>query len=181
MKKILFILGSLRENAFNAQLAKAAEKTLEGKAEVSYLDYRNIPLMNQDLETPVLPEVQAVRDQVMAADAIWIFSPAYNFSIPGPVKNLLDWLSRALDLSDTRGPSAIHDKVVTVSTMASAGHKELLDQYRFLLNFIRTRVVDEFVQTSPTQQAWMTGNIEVDEALEAALSKQAEALLAAIQ
>ena len=42
--------------------------------------------MNQDLETPTLPAVQAARDAVLAADAIWIFSPVYNFAIPGVVK-----------------------------------------------------------------------------------------------
>ena len=42
------------------------------------------------------PAVAAAREAVLAADAIWIFSPVYNFSIPGTVKNLLDWLSRAL-------------------------------------------------------------------------------------
>ena len=56
---------------------------------------------------------------------IWIFSPVYNFSIPGTVKNLLDWLSRALDLSDTRGASALQDKFVTVSSVANAGHDQL--------------------------------------------------------
>ena len=45
-------------------------------------------VFNQDLESPVLPVLAEVREQVLVADAIWIFSPVYNFSI-GPVKNLL--------------------------------------------------------------------------------------------
>ena len=102
MKNILFIVGSLRQGSFNHQMAKKAESLLEGKATVTYLDYKDIPMMNQDLETPTLPAVQAARDAVLAADAIWIFSPVYNFAIPGVVKNLIDWLSRALDLSETR-------------------------------------------------------------------------------
>ncbi|MFR3189497.1 MAG: NADPH-dependent FMN reductase, partial [Streptococcus salivarius] len=100
MKNILFIVGSLRKGSFNHQLAEEAEKMLVGKANVSYLDYSQVPVFNQDLESPVLPVLAEVREQILAADAIWIFSPVYNFSIPGPVKNLLDWLSRALDLSD---------------------------------------------------------------------------------
>ena len=104
-KKVLFIVGSLRESSFNHQMALEAEKALAGKAEVSYLDYSAIPLFSQDLEVPTLPAVAAAREAVQAADAIWIFSPVYNFSIPGTVKNLLDWLSRAIDLSDTRGAS----------------------------------------------------------------------------
>ena len=90
MKNILFIVGSLRKGSFNHQLAEEAEKMLAGKANVSYLDYSQVPVFNQDLESPVLPVLAEVREQVLAADAIWIFSPVYNFSIPGPVKNLLE-------------------------------------------------------------------------------------------
>nr|WP_100207425.1 NAD(P)H-dependent oxidoreductase [Streptococcus sobrinus] len=66
MKNILFIVGSLREGSFNGQMAKQAEQVLAGKANVSYLDWGQVPIMNQDLETPVLPAVQAVRDAVEA-------------------------------------------------------------------------------------------------------------------
>lgn len=86
MTKVLFIVGSLRQGSFNQQLAAQAEKVLEGKAEVSYLNWKDIPVFSQELETPVLPAVQAARDAVLAADAIWFFSPVYNANIPGPVK-----------------------------------------------------------------------------------------------
>ncbi len=66
MKNILFIVGSLRQGSFNHQMAKKAESLLEGKATVTYLDYKDIPMMNQDLETPTLPAVQAARDAVLA-------------------------------------------------------------------------------------------------------------------
>jgi len=90
-KKVLFIVGSLRQDSFNHQMALEAEKALAGKAEVGYLDYSSVPLFSQDLEVPTHPAVTAVREAVLDADAIWIFSPVYNFSIPGTVKNLLDW------------------------------------------------------------------------------------------
>lgn len=92
-KKVLFIVGSLRQGSFNHQMALEAEKALAGKVEVSYLDYSALPLFSQDLEVPTHPAVAAAREAVLVADAIWIFSPVYNFSIPGTVKNLLDWLS----------------------------------------------------------------------------------------
>ena len=110
-------------------MALEAEKTLAGKAEVSYLDYSAFPLFSQDLEVPTHTAVAAAREEVLAADAIWIFSPVYNFSIPGTVKNLLDWLSRALDLSDTRGASALQDKFVTVSSVANAGSRSTLSLF----------------------------------------------------
>ena len=180
-KKVLFIVGSLREASFNHQMALEAEKTLAGKAEVNYLDYSAIPLFNQEVEVPTLPTVAAAREAVLAADAIWIFSPVYNFSIPGTVKNLLDWLSRALDLSETRGPSALQDKIVTVSSVANAGHEQLFAIYKDLLPFIRTQIVGEFSAARINDSAWADGKLVLEDSVAASLKQQAEDLLQAIQ
>ena len=180
-KKVLFIIGSLREGSFNHQMALEAEKVLAGKAEVSYLDYSSIPLFNQELEVPTLPAVASARKAVLAADAIWIFSPVYNFSIPGTVKNLLDWLSRALDLSETRGPSALQDKIVTVSSVANAGHEQLFAIYKDLLPFIRTQIVGEFTASRINDSAWADGKLVLEDSVAASLKQQAEDLLQAIQ
>ena len=180
-KKVLFIVGSLRKGSFNHQMALEAEKALAGKAEVSYLDYSAIPLFNQELEVPTLPAVATVREAVLAADAIWIFSPVYNFSIPGTVKNLLDWLSRALDLSDTRGASALQDKIVTVSSVANAGHEQLFAIYKDLLPFIRTQVVGEFTAARVNDSAWADGKLVLEDSVVTSLKQQAEDLVQAIQ
>ena len=180
-KKVLFIVGSLREGSFNHQMALEAEKDLAGKAEISYLDYSAIPLFNQELEVPTLPAVAAAREAVLAADAIWIFSPVYNFSIPGTVKNLLDWLSRALDLSETRGSSALQDKIVTVSSVANAGHEQLFAIYKDLLPFIRTQVVGEFTAARINDSAWVDGKLVLEDSVATSLKQQAEDLVQAIQ
>lgn len=180
-KKVLFIVGSLREGSFNHQMALEAEKYLVGKAEVSYLDYSSIPLFNQELEVPTLQAVVAAREAVQAADAIWIFSPVYNFSIPGTVKNLLDWLSRAIDLSDTRGASALQDKIVTVSSVANAGHEQLFAIYKDLLPFIRTQIVGEFTAARVNDSAWADGKLVLENSVTASLEKQADDLVQAIQ
>lgn len=180
-KKVLFIIGSLREGSFNHQMALEAEKVLAGKAEVSYLDYSSIPLFNQELEVPTLPAVASARKAVLAADAIWIFSPVYNFSIPGTVKNLLDWLSRALDLSETRGPSALQDKIVTVSSVANAGHEQLFAIYKDLLPFIRTQVVGDFTAARINDSAWADGHLVLEDKVAASLKQQTEDLVQAIQ
>ena len=93
MKKILFIIGSLREGSFNRKLAEEAERMLDGRATVEYLDYSDVPPMNQDFEFPAPAAVRMVREKVAEADALWIFSPEYNYSYPGHLKNLIDWLS----------------------------------------------------------------------------------------
>ncbi len=66
MKNILFIVGSLRQGSFNHQMAQKAESLLEGKATVTYLDYKDIPMMNQDLETPTPACCAGARDAVLA-------------------------------------------------------------------------------------------------------------------
>ena len=180
-KKVLFIVGSLHEGSFNHQMALEAEKALAETVEVSYLDYSAIPLFSQDLEVPTLPSVAAAREAVLAADAIWIFSPVYNFSIPGTVKNLLDWLSRAIDLSDTRGASALQDKIVTVSSVANAGHDQLFAIYKDLLPFIRTQVVGEFTAARINDSAWADGKLVLEDSVATSLKQQAEDLVQAIQ
>lgn len=90
MKKILFIVGSLRRHSFNAQLAGYVEDKIKDKVEVSYLQYRDIPYMNEDLENPEPIDIRRIKKEVMEADGVWIFTPEYNGFIPGLLKNLLD-------------------------------------------------------------------------------------------
>lgn len=180
MSKVLFIVGSLRQGSFNHQLAQEAEKALAGKADVSYLDWSQVPIFSQDLEQSTPSAVAKVREEVQATDAIWIFSPVYNFSIPGSVKNLLDWLSRSLDLSDPRGASAINEKVVTVSSVANAGQEPMFAIYKDLLPFIRTTAVGEFTSAQVNDSAWVDGKFIASSETLAGLKAQADALLAAI-
>lgn len=59
--------------------------------------------------------MKKVRDMVKAADGTWLFTPEYNYSIPGTVKNLLDWLSRPLSPVYGENDTAIQDKISTSS------------------------------------------------------------------
>lgn len=180
MKKILFIVGSQRAGSFNYQMANYAETLLLGKADVEYLNYAELPIMNEDLENPILPVVQAAREAVLAADLIWIFTPVYNFSVPGGLKNLLDWLSRSLDLSNLRGASALHDKLVTVSSAANAGQEPMFAQLRELLPFIRMRVVEPFTVAKINDSAWADGKFMMDAEKQAELNAQANTVLNAV-
>lgn len=177
MKNILFVVGSLREGSFNAQMAKIVEEKLQNKANVIYADYSQLPVFSQDLETPVLPVVTTLREAVAQADVIWFFSPVYNYSIPSPVKNLVDWLSRALDLSNPKRPSILQDKKTTVSILANGGHDKVADDYKFLLEFVRTQVVGEFAKSLISGSAWVDGKIVLEENVLAELDKQIEAVL----
>ena len=121
MIKVLFIIGSIRKWSFNKELAKAAAALLQGKAEVRYIDYSQIPYMNQDIEFPAPEIVARIREEVFWSDGIWIFSPEYNHSYPGVLKNLLDWLSRPVVYNGSRYDSPLVSKPVTISTVTRRG------------------------------------------------------------
>ena len=183
MQHILFIVGSLRRESYNRQLAKQAEQLLRGKAEVSYLDFADLPFMNQDIEFPAPAAVQRVRDEVQKADGVWIFTPEYNSSYPGLLKNLLDWLSRPLKPNDYANPTAISGKPVAVSGAAGkSGCKDSMGKLMPLLEMMRTRLMAEpCTGFALTPEAWQTGVLTLSDEQLALLKQQAEAFLAFIQ
>lgn len=94
--KILAIVGSLRRDSFNRQLALEAKEVIGSRAIFKLLEYQDIPLLNQDIEYPAPESVKRVRDEVKSADGIWFFTPEYNHFFTGVLKNLIDWLSRPI-------------------------------------------------------------------------------------
>lgn len=178
MKNVLFIVGSLREKSFNRQLAKRAEAILEGKAEVRYLDYTALPWMNQDREFPAPAAVAQVREEITAADGLWIFSPEYNFSYPGHVKNLLDWLSRPIKPMDYATPTCINGKKVAVSgaggKAATANCRQKLTE---LLTFIKADVLNIQTGIALQPECWTTDELLLNDEDEKNLEAQAEAFL----
>ena len=178
MKKILFIVGSLREGSFNRQLAREAEQMIGARAEVTYLDYKDVPLMNQDIEFPEPEAVGRLRAAVKEADGIWVFTPEYNFSYPGHVKNLFDWLSRPLVAGDYETPTVINGKKVALSgaggKMATAKCREKLTE---LLTFIKADVLAEQTGIAVPAEAWGTDVLTLTDEQKAQLSTQANALI----
>jgi chromate reductase len=94
MTKIAVFVGSLQENSLNKKLAQNLEKMAPEGTEFVYVDLGSLPLYNQDLEANYPAEAQAAKDIVAAADGVLIATPEYNRSIPGVLKNALDWVSR---------------------------------------------------------------------------------------
>ena len=103
------------------------------QAEVTYLDYSDVPLINQDIEFPEPEAVSRLRATVKEADGIWVFTPEYNFSYPGHVKNLFDWLSRPLVAGDYETPTVINGKKNDRHVVRKTVHTEILDLMHFLL------------------------------------------------
>jgi chromate reductase len=93
--KVLGISGSLRQGSYNSMALRAAQKLVPAGMTIDIADISTIPLYNDDVRVAGEPAaVTALKAQVRAADAVLIVTPEYNFSIPGVLKNTLDWLSR---------------------------------------------------------------------------------------
>ena len=93
MTRILGLSGSLRRNSYNTALLRAA-RDLHPEA-VRIASLRDIPLYNADLEAEQFPAaVLSLQQQIAAADGVLVSSPEYNSSVPGVLKNAIDWLSR---------------------------------------------------------------------------------------
>ena len=182
MKKVLMIVGSLRKNSFNYRLAKQAEAMLAGKAEVSFLNYADLPFMNQDMEFPAPESVVRVRQAVQEADGVWIFSPEYNYQIPGALKNLLDWLSRPLTPNDRERGSAVKGKLVTISGVAGrSGAAGVRKHLSALLEIMSMRLIGGMGSGVVLDaQAFQSGALNLSGEKLAEIRAQAEAFLDAM-
>ena len=95
MSKIIGIAGSLRAGSFNQALLRAAAELAPAGCEVEIASIRDIPLYDGDVEARGVPApVTALKDRIAAADALLLVTPEYNNSLPGVLKNAIDWLSR---------------------------------------------------------------------------------------
>jgi NAD(P)H-dependent FMN reductase len=91
---IVALSGSLRKNSFNTALLHALQSLAPAGMNITIADISNLPLYNQDDEAAFPAVAKALKDAIEAADGIIIATPEYNRSIPGVLKNAIDWASR---------------------------------------------------------------------------------------
>jgi chromate reductase len=101
MVALLGISGSLRRSSLNRYLLDAVRDTLPSIAQMSIFEDIDFPIFNDDLVDP--PGVVQLKAAIADADGVVFATPEYNYSIPGGLKNALDWISRPPDLSPMRG------------------------------------------------------------------------------
>lgn len=106
--KILAFAGSLRRDSYNKALISTAKELAPDKVDVEIFDLSGIPLFNQDEESSMPEKVRVFKKKIEEADAILIATPEYNRSVPGVLKNAIDWASRPPD------NNSFNDKPVAV-------------------------------------------------------------------
>ncbi len=99
MVKLIGIAGSLRKASYNAALLRAAAQLAPAGTEVEIASIAGIPLYDGDLERErgIPSPVAALKDKIAAADGLLLVTPEYNNSMPGVLKNAIDWLTRPPD------------------------------------------------------------------------------------
>ena len=138
--RILGIAGSLRQDSYNAALIRAAGvERPEGAEFVVWDGLRAVPPYDEDAEARVPAAVAELKAAIAGADAVLIATPEYNASIPGQLKNALDWVSRPLAGNPLRGKPAA---VVGAST-GMFGAVWAQAELRKVLQTIGAQVLDE--------------------------------------
>lgn len=106
--KVLAISGSLRSGSFNTAALRAAIDLAPVGMQIEMANIADIPLYNDDDYVQGFPApVERLREQIRAADALLLVTPEYNYSIPGVLKNAIDWVSRPPEQPFAGKPAAI--------------------------------------------------------------------------
>lgn len=93
--KVVAIAGSLRRSSFNAGVLRAAQRLAPEGLTIDIADISTIPPYNEDVRINGFPPpVEDLRNRIKAADGLLIATPEYNYSVPGVLKNAIDWASR---------------------------------------------------------------------------------------
>ncbi len=106
--KVGYFVGSLATKSINRLLAKALVKLAPPELHMTEIPFKDLPLYSYDYDANYPPVATAFKDAIAAADAVLFVTPEYNRSIPGALKNAIDWASRPYGTNAfTRKPSAI--------------------------------------------------------------------------
>ncbi|KMO68263.1 NADPH-dependent FMN reductase [Mycolicibacterium obuense] len=144
---VLVLVGSLRKESVNRQLAElAAEVAPDGVAIARFDRLGELPFYNEDIDNESAPEpVVALREAAAGADAALVVTPEYNGSIPGVLKNAIDWLSRPY------GAGALKDKPLAVvgAALGQYGGVWAHDETRKSFGIAGPRVVEDLEFSLP--------------------------------
>lgn len=106
--KIAVLVGSLRADSFNRRLARAVEKLAPGDLAFRHIQINDLPLYSQDFDAAYPATATRLKKDIEGADGLLFVTPEYNRSIPGALKNAIDWASRPYGTNSfTRKPSAV--------------------------------------------------------------------------
>lgn len=149
--RLLAVSGSLRRDSHNSRLLRAAAQQLPSGVELElYEGLKQIPPFDEDDEAAPAPEVVQWRKAIEAADAVLFATPEYNSSIPGQLKNAVDWASRP------KAQAALRNKPVAVIGASTSMFGALWSQaeLRKVLAAAGARVLDNELAVATAHEAF---------------------------
>ena len=177
--RVLGISGSLRSGSLNAALLRAAAERLPTGVElVEFERLAEVPPFDEDLESGAPPAaVAALREAIRGADAVLISTPEYNHSIPGQLKNALDWASRPA------GESALNGKPVAAigASKSTFGGVWAQAELRKVLAAMGGRVIEGELAVARADQRLRGGRVELERDEERGLDEILAELVAAAE
>jgi chromate reductase len=106
--KVGYFIGSLAKGSINRKLAKALTRLAPHELEMSEISFKDLPLYSYDYDADYPPVAKAFKEAVASVNAVLFVTPEYNRSIPGGLKNAIDWASRPYGTNSfSRKPSAV--------------------------------------------------------------------------
>lgn len=130
--KVAVIVGSLRQDSYNRQVANALLKLLPAHFDAEIVEIGQLPLYNQDADANVPSVVMDFKNKISAADAIIVVTPEYNRGIPAPLKNALDQGSRPWGQNAWQGKPAGLLGVSTGNIGTAVAQQQLRGVFSFL-------------------------------------------------
>jgi chromate reductase len=127
--QILGIAGSLRHASYNRAALRAAMDLMPQDASLDTFELDGISGFNQDEEQNPTPKVIELKRRIREADAILIVTPEYNYSIPGVLKNAIDWASRPYGDSAWNGKNLWRSWALRLERSARPGRNTIFDKY----------------------------------------------------
>jgi chromate reductase len=127
---ILGISGSLRRGSYNSATLRAAQELAPQGSKIDIFDLSDIPGFNQDHEAQPPEKIVEFKQRIRSADAILFVTPEYNYSIPGVLKNAIDWASRPY------GDSAWNGKPVAIMGASVGAFGTARSQYHLRQMFV---------------------------------------------
>ncbi len=108
MHQVGYLIGSLAKNSINRKLAKALVQLAPPQLQMREISFKELPLYSYDYDADFPPIARAFKDSIASVDAVLFVTPEYNRSIPGGLKNAIDWASRPYGKNSfARKPSAV--------------------------------------------------------------------------
>ena len=172
--RILGIAGSVRQHSYNRGVLQAAAELAPEGATLEIFDIADLPDFNQDKEQNPPAKIVELKKRIREADAILFATPEYNYSVPGVLKNVIDWVSRPYGDNAWEGkPAAIMG--ASIGSIATARAQYHLRQMMVFLNMFPINQPEVMIGNA-TQKFDKDGNL-IDEKTKKFIQQQLQTLV----